>query len=226
MLEPEVIGQPIRSLTVIENSAKFEIDLSSTQKTGWFYDHQENRLMLGQLAKQKTVIDYFCYSGGFSLQAALNQARQVIGVDRSEIALKNAAQAAELNQVSDRTTFVCRDVFDDMDERIAKKECFDIVILDPPAFVKSKKDLAAGLKGYEKLLIKGIQLVAKEGLMLIASCSYHVKALDLQHCLTRALYKNQREGRIVRILGAGPDHPKHPFLEESDYLKGFLVFLE
>jgi len=225
LLEPEIIGEPIQTLTVIENAARFEIDLSAAQKTGWFYDHQENRSLLGQLAKQKTVIDYFCYSGGFSLQAALQGATAVIGVDRSETAVKNATRAAELNGVADRTTFVCRDVFNDMDERIAKKEHFDIVILDPPAFVKSKKDLAVGLKGYEKLLTKACQLVAKNGLLFIASCSYHVKITDLHQCLSHALGKLGREGRIVRTVGAGFDHPKHPFLEESDYLKGFLVAL-
>jgi 23S rRNA (cytosine1962-C5)-methyltransferase len=225
LLEPEMIGDPIQTLTVIENAVRFDIELSAAQKTGWFYDHQENRLMLGQLAKQKTVIDYFCYSGGFSLQAALQGAISVIGVDRSETALKNATHAAELNGVADRATFICRDVFDDLNDRIAKQEYFDIVMLDPPAFVKSKKDLAVGLKGYEKLLTKACQLVAKNGLLFIASCSYHVKITDLHQCLSHALGKLGREGRIVRTVGAGPDHPKHPFLEESDYLKGFLVAL-
>ncbi len=223
--EPEVIGQPLPYLTVIENDVAFRIDMTSSQKTGWFYDHRENRKMLASLAKDKTVLDYFCYSGGFSVQAAKQQATRVIGIDRSEIALENARYSANLNGVSDRCQFICRDVFEDMDARIAAKEQFQILILDPPAFVKSKKDLAAGLRGYEKLLTKACQLLTPQGLLFIASCSYHVKENDLNHCLNRALYKSQREGRIVQTLGAGFDHPKHPFLEESSYLKGFLVSL-
>ena len=105
-------------------------------------------------------------------------------------------------------------------------QTFDIVILDPPAFVKTKKDLGSGLKGYEKLLTKAIPLVSKNGLLMIASCSFHVKEIDLKASLVRALHKNHREGKIVKTLSAGVDHPIHPLLEESGYLKGFLVALD
>ncbi|HXH54764.1 MAG TPA: class I SAM-dependent rRNA methyltransferase [Gammaproteobacteria bacterium] len=221
--EPEVIGEPLSTLTVIENNMPFEIDMTSSQKTGWFFDHRENRALIAKLAGNKTVIDYFCYSGGFSLQAAKQQAKRVIGIDRSEGALKNAKRSASFNHLSDICEFHCRDTFKDMDDRLQKGENFDIVVLDPPAFVKNKKDLIPGLKGYEKLLAKALPLVAPGGFLLIASCSYHVKEADLKICLIRALQKTKREGRIVQTLSAGFDHPIHPMLEESSYLKGFLV---
>ena len=223
--EPEVIGELLSTLTVIENNMTFDIDMTSSQKTGWFFDHRDNRALMAKLAPNKTVIDYFCYSGGFSLQAAKNGAKRVIGIDRSEGALKNAQRAASLNHLSELCEFHCRDTFKDMDERLQKGEIFDIVVLDPPAFVKNKKDLIPGLKGYEKLLTKALPLVAKSGFLLIASCSYHVKEADLKICLIRALQKTKREGRIVKTLSAGFDHPIHPMLEESSYLKGFLVFI-
>ncbi len=225
ILEPEVIGKAIHTLSIIENDTLFEVDISAGQKTGWFYDHRENRKALSLLSKNKTVIDYFCYSGGFSIQAAKQGAKQVIGVDRSESALQNARQSAILNGVSPTCEFICEEVFHDMENRINDKQVFDRVLLDPPAFVKSKKDLIVGLKGYEKLINKGIQLVANQGLLMIASCSYHVKSSDLKSCLAEALHKTQRTGRIVQSLSAGFDHPLHPSLEGSEYLKGFLVMV-
>jgi 23S rRNA (cytosine1962-C5)-methyltransferase len=224
--EPVVIGQPLTDLTVIENNTTFTIDMTSSQKTGWFFDHRDNRKLMADLAKGKTVIDYFCYSGGFGLQAATHKARHVIGVDGSEAALKNARRSAALNNVSDNCEFICFETFKDMDQRSTALQTFDIVILDPPAFVKTKKDLGSGLKGYEKLLTKAIPLVSKNGLLMIASCSFHVKEIDLKASLVRALHKNHCEGKIVKTLSAGVDHPIHPLLEESGYLKGFLVALD
>lgn len=221
--DPEIIGKSIDTLWVKENGIDFTVDLSSSQKTGWFFDHQLNRKEIAALSKDKHVLDYYCYSGGFSLAAALNGAKHVTAVDRSEAAIHNAKQSASKHQLDSRISFVCSEAFQDMDRRIANQEKYDIIILDPPAFVKVKKDLPAGLKGYEKLIYKGLQLVADKGIMLIASCSYHVKEGDLQEALGKALAKAGKEGRILKKLHAGPDHPIHPMLEESEYLKGFLV---
>jgi 23S rRNA (cytosine1962-C5)-methyltransferase len=223
--EPEIIGEPLTTLTVIENNMTFEVDMTSSQKTGWFFDHRENRALIAKLARDRTMIDYFCYSGGFSLQAAKYAAKQVTGIDRSESAIHNAQRSASLNQLSNVCEFHTQDTFKDLDERLHKGQMFDIVVLDPPAFVKNKKDLIPGLKGYEKLLTKALPLVAPAGFLLIASCSYHVKEADLKICLIRALQKTKREGRIVQTLSAGFDHPVHPMLEESSYLKGFLAYI-
>lgn len=222
----ELIGEEIKTMEVIENSLTYLIDFSHFQKTGWFYDHRENRKKIRKLAKDKSVIDYFCYSGGFALQAAYGEAAQVIAVDASSQALENAKRSAEHLRLSAPIEFVCDQAFTDMDDRIARNESFDIVILDPPAFVKVKKDFNVGLKGYEKLINKGLQLLNPDGFLLIASCSYHVKLEDLKLCLNRALFKNNRRGKIVETLHAGPDHPAHPNVPESEYLKGFIVNVE
>lgn len=219
------IGEKIKRISVIENAIPYSVDLESSQKTGWFYDHRENRQLISKLSQHKSIIDYFCYSGGFSIAAALAGATHVTAIDRSATALENAKASAINNQVSEKCTFVCKDVFDDMDERITRCETFDIVILDPPAFVKSKKDLNTGLKGYEKLITKGVQLTTNKGLLLIASCSYHVKADDLKTCLVKGLHKAKKQGKILKRLEAGFDHPILPILEESSYLKGFLVLI-
>jgi 23S rRNA (cytosine1962-C5)-methyltransferase len=225
-LTPEVLGEPLTTLNVLENDLPFSIDIETGQKTGWFFDHRENRKLIASLCKGKTVIDYFCYSGGFSLLAAKMGAKKVIGVDRSETALKNAKATASTLELNNEVKFVCSDVFKDMDARIGSSEQFEVVILDPPAFVKVKKDIPVGLKGYEKLINKGLQTLAPNGLLLVASCSYHVKLEDLKQCLARALHKTNRQGRITHTLHAGPDHPSHPLLEESEYLKGFIVFCD
>jgi 23S rRNA (cytosine1962-C5)-methyltransferase len=224
--EPFIVGEDVTEISVIENGIEYRIDISQGQKTGWFYDHRENRQLLATLAKDKSIIDYFCYGGGFSIQAAKQGAKHVIGVDRANAAIENAKRSAKLNQVETRCEFICNEVFPDMETRINARQTFDIVILDPPAFVKVKKDIPVGLKGYEKLISQGIQLVAPQGLLFIASCSYHVKEFDLKTCLTRALHKNGRTGKVLHRTEAGFDHPHPPLLDESDYLKGFIVYIE
>jgi 23S rRNA (cytosine1962-C5)-methyltransferase len=221
--EAEVQGLGLSELAVCENGVRYAIDMKNLQKTGWFYDHRDNRHTIASLAKDKTVIDYFCYSGGFALQAAVAGAKKVIGIDRSESAIENAKNSALLNKVEARCEFVVGEAFDDLSKRITQGERYDIVVLDPPAFVKTKKDLTVGLKGYVKLMRQAMTLVAPGGMLFIASCSYHVKEMDLRQCLQKALSKTQRSASISMRIKAGADHPLHPFLEESDYLKGFLV---
>ncbi|MDB6096325.1 MAG: putative AdoMet-dependent methyltransferase, family [Francisellaceae bacterium] len=221
----EIQGEAIKYLDIIENHAQFSVDIVDTQKTGWFYDHRNNRELIANLASNTTLIDYFCYSGGFSIQAACKGARKVIGVDSSKTAIENAKRSAIQNNLTN-TEFMVSDVFKDLDRRLALQEQFDIVVLDPPAFVKVKKDLAQGLKGYEKLLTKGISLVKGGGLLMIASCSYHIKLTDLKYCLNKALYKTRRTAQILQSLSSGFDHPIHPALEESEYLKGLLIQIQ
>lgn len=226
IVDPEVIGAEISSLTIIENNTNFTIDISTGQKTSWFYDHRNNRKLIAELAHSKTVIDYFCYSGGFAIQAAMHGAKAVTGVDRSAPAIANATASAKLNNVDKICSFTTASVFEDLDKRHEDSLSYDIVVLDPPAFVKVKKDLKTGIKGYEKLLTKGLKLVNKQGLLLIASCSYHIKETDLKTCLAQALSNVNRTGSIIQRLTAGYDHPVHPHIEESEYLKGFLVFVD
>jgi len=222
--ETVVQGKPVTLLKVKEDDLEFSIDFSTSQKTGWFFDNRDNRAFVGELSQNKTMIDYYCYSGGFSLHAAHKGAKRVIGVDSSKQAIANAQHSAKANGLQDRASFVVSEVFKDMDARIEANESFEVVMLDPPAFVKSKKDLGAGLKGYEKLLAKGLTLTASQGFLVLTSCSYHVKASDLIQCLNRACDKTNRRVKIVKELKAGFDHPIHPRLPETDYLKGFIFY--
>ena len=207
-----------------ENGVRFLADLTEGQKTGWFYDQRDNRAAAAQLAAGRRVIDFYTYAGGFALQAAQAGARETIAVDRSEGSLALARQAAALNAL----TVECRraEAFGEM-ERLAKAgEKFGLVIADPPAFVKSKKDLASGLKGYRKMAKLAANLVEPGGFLLLGSCSHHVSAEAFAEETAQGLAGAGRTGRILRAAGAGADHPVHPQLPESAYLKALLFQLD
>jgi 23S rRNA (cytosine1962-C5)-methyltransferase len=216
-------GAPIE---VIENGARFLADPAGGQKTGWFYDHRENRARVARLAQGRRVLDMYSYLGGFGIQAAVAGAARVVCVDRSEAALDLAERAAHLNDVADRCEFVRNEGFNHLGQLAEAKEVFDIVITDPPAFVKSKKDLRNGLKGYRKLARLAAGCVAPGGFLFMASCSFHVDGAGFAEQLRGGLRDAHRSGRIIYSGGAGPDHPVHPYLPESAYLKGALLQLD
>jgi 23S rRNA (cytosine1962-C5)-methyltransferase len=216
-------GAPIE---VIENGVKFLADPAGGQKTGWFYDHRENRARVARLAGGRRVLDVYSYLGGFGIQAAVAGAAKVVCVDRSEAALGLAEQAAKLNNVADRCEFARGDSFHHLGQLAAASGVFDVVIADPPAFVKSKKDLRNGLKGYRKLTRLAANCVAPGGFLFAASCSYHVDAADFAEQIRGGLRDAHRSGRIIHSGSAGPDHPVHPYVPESAYLKGVLLQLD
>ncbi|MGH6952685.1 MAG: class I SAM-dependent rRNA methyltransferase [Alphaproteobacteria bacterium] len=211
---------------LVENGTRFLVDAIEGQKTGWFYDQRDNRAFMARLSRGRRVADFYCYAGGFSIQAAVAGASEVVAVDRSADALALAARSAELNGVAERCAFVRSEVFAELKRLAEAGERFDIVIADPPAFVKSRKDLAVGLKGYQKLFRSAAALVRPAGLLFVASCSHNVDeelfAAQVRHALRRA----GRNGRIIRSAGAAPDHPLHPFLPESGYLKAAVLELD
>ncbi len=227
-LEPRaglVKGSLEGPIEVIENGARYLADLGEGQKTGWFYDQRDNRAWLAPFAKGARVLEGYCYSGGFTMQAALAGASEVLAIDRSRPALDLAEQAAALNGVAERCRFLKGEVFTEL-QRLAKAgERFGLVIVDPPAFVKSKKDLRQGAKGYRKLARLAALVTAPEGTLFIASCSHHVDALLFGEQVKRGLVDAGRSGRILRSAGAAPDHPVHPALPESAYLKAQVLAL-
>jgi len=178
---------------------------------------------VASLCENKSVIDYYSYAGGFSVLAAKMGAQKVISIDRSATALVQAEKAAQLNKVSEKCEFLCEETFADLDERIARGEKYDVVIADPPAFVKVKKDKPQGLRGYQKLMQLVSKLVKPNGLLFIASCSYHISVEEFKDCLQKAFSKNNLSGQILATQRAGVDHPVHVQLPETDYLKGLLV---
>ena len=209
-----------------ENGVAFLAHVTEGQKTGWFFDQRDNRRAVAELAKGARVLDVYTHTGAFGLQAAAAGAAETVMVDRSELALDLAKRAADLNGVGERVRFVQAEAFKDLDRRAAAGERFDIVVVDPPAFVKSKKDLVTGLKGYRKLAEMAARLVAPGGFLFSASCSHNVDAPSFLNEVTRGIGRARRSGRILRQAGAAADHPVHPLLPESAYLKAVMLQLD
>lgn len=209
-----------------ENGARFLADPLGGQKTSWFFDQRDNRAFVARLASGRTAIDVYTHTGGFGIQMALAGATQVTLVDRSASALETASAAAALNGVAGRLAFRKADAFDELQRLRDRGESFGVVVIDPPAFVKSKKDLKAGAQGYRKLARLAARIVEPGGILLAASCSHHVDAVLFADLVARGLTDAGRTGRILRQAGAGPDHPVHPLLPESAYLKAIALQLD
>ena len=216
-------GGPIE---LIENGARFVADLSEGQKTGWFYDQRDNRRFMAGLSKDASVLDVYSYSGGFGVLAAKEGAKSVTCIDRSAAALDVAKQAAALNGV-DNVSFEKAEAFETLEKlggTMARK--FDVVICDPPAFVKSRKDLKTGAQGYRKMVRLAAPLVARGGFLFVASCSHLVDPPVFAEQVKRGLHDAERTGRILRTSGAALDHPVHPDLPETAYLKALTLQLD
>ncbi len=214
------------SVRVHENGAVFPVDPLGGQKTGWFFDQSRNRGFVASLARDARVLDLYCFTGGFAVQAALAGAAAVLGIDRSEPALALAGEAATLNSVGSICSFRRAEVFGEAARLAEAGERFDIVIADPPAFAKSRKEVPAALRGYRKLARLAASLTARAGILFIASCSYNVGITEFSEAVKRGLGDAGRGARILRSAGAGPDHPIHPSLPESAYLKTLTLALD
>jgi 23S rRNA (cytosine1962-C5)-methyltransferase len=213
-------------VALVENGHTYYADVLSGQKTGWFYDHRDNRAFMARLAKGGRVLDVYTHTGGFAIAAGASGVAEVLGLDRSEPALDLARRAAEANGLGAICKFERREAFEALEELGQSKERFDIVIADPPAFVKSRKDLKSGLKGYRKLARLAAAPVAPGGFLMIASCSHNVSPDDFAGEVARGLGAAGRSGRLIRSAGAGPDHPVHPLLPETAYLKALVFQLD
>jgi 23S rRNA (cytosine1962-C5)-methyltransferase len=225
-LEQRVIGELANIIGVEENGGWFLADPIGGQKTGWFYDQRDNRRYVASLAKDLRVLDLYCFTGGFAIAAWRAGARQVIGVDRSEPALALARKTLSEDSSPINCRFERMEVFEKLENAAAAGERFDLVIADPPAFVKSRKDLGPGLRGYRKLARLAAQIVAPGGLLFIASCSHNVEVADFAEAVRRGIADAGRTGRIILSSGAAADHPVHPFLPESAYLKAQTLALD
>ena len=215
------------AVEVIENGARFVADLSGGQKTGWFYDQRDNRRFMAGLARDASVLDVYSYSGGFGVLAAKEGAQSVTCVDRSRAALDAAQAAAKVNGVEGRISMQKAEAFEALEKlggTAARK--FGVVICDPPAFVKSRKDLKTGAQGYRKLVRLAAPLVARGGFFFVASCSHLVDAPVFAEQVRRGLRDAERTGRILRSSGAALDHPVHPNLPETAYLKALILQLD
>lgn len=218
-------GSPDEAATVIvENGLRFAADPRAGQKTGWYYDQRLNRRFAAGLARDATVLDLYSYAGGFGLTALAHGARSAMLVDRSAAALALATHSARLQGCSDRIETVTSEAFEALDRLGAERRRFGLVIADPPAFVRSRKELPTGLKGYQKLARGAATLVAEAGFLGIACCSHNVPEDQFLKAVHAGIRAAGRSGILLHRAGAGPDHPVHPALPESAYLK-FLVFV-
>ncbi len=214
-----VCGNVPDQVELIENGVKFLAPVKEGQKTGWFYDHRDGRAQLQRWAKGKRVLDVFSYIGGWGVQALAAGAAEAVLVDSSEPALNGAIENAKLNGVEDRITTVQGQALDAMRELISAGEKFDVVVIDPPAFIKRRKDMAKGEQGYRRVNELAMRLVDKEGLLVSASCSLHLTRDALTDVVRGASRHIDRETRIVAATGLGADHPVPPAIPETDYLK-------
>lgn len=219
------LGEVPETVVLEENATRFEIPLLHGQKTGWFYDQRPNRTRLRAYVAGRRVLDVFSYVGAWGVQAAAAGAREVWCVDSSERAVALARANAGLNRVSDKVTVSELDAFDALKGLRADGERFDVVVLDPPALIKRKKDIKEGTRAYQRLNELAVELLADDGLLVSASCSYHLSREALQDALLRASRDHGRELQILEQGGQAPDHPIHPAIPETAYLKALFARL-
>jgi len=216
-------GEWPEELSVVENGVRFIVPGQEGQKTGWFYDHRENRQYLTRWVKGLRVLDVFSYVGGWGVQAAVAGAESVMCVDASSLALDYVEKNAQENNVAERVATMQGNAFDCLKALTEEKEKFDVVILDPPAFIKRKKDFKNGLNAYQRLNELAIRLLSKDGLLVSASCSMQLTDENLLDVVRGAGRHLDRHMQVVWRGGQGADHPVHPAIPETRYLKALFT---
>lgn len=218
-----VKGEATDALPLEENGVKFIAPLASGQKTGWFYDHRMMRARLANYVAGKRVLDMFSYIGGWGIQAGAFGAKEIIFNDSSADALNGVKENAKLNNLQNISTLQ-GDAFDVMDTLNKDNEKFDVIVLDPPAFIPRRKDLHKGIAAYQKANLQAMKLLNPNGGILVSgSCSMHLPAEELQSAIQRAGAKLARNVQILEQGHQGPDHPIHPSIPETKYLKSFIA---
>jgi len=214
-------GELSAPVAIEENGVRFAIDVVGGQKTGWFFDHRSNRAMATKLARGQRVLDLFSYTGGWGIQAAAGGAAAVDCVDGSEAALGIAAENARLNGVAEKLRCIGADVFEFLRQAREERRHYDLIILDPPALIQRKKDVKPGIEAYRRLNQGALQLLAPGGILVSASCSYHLQRDTLHDILRAAARHGDRHMVFIAQGGQAPDHPIHPAIPETAYLKAF-----
>ena len=218
------IGPEFPTLVEIEeNHVKYQVDVKDGQKTGFFLDQKYNRLAIQKLCKNAKVLDCFTHTGSFALNAGIAGASSVLGVDASVLAVDQAAANARLNGLEDRVQFLCRDVFELLPELEEKKEKFDVVILDPPAFTKSRSSIKNAVKGYREINLRALKLVREGGFLATCSCSHFMDYELFTQTIGQAARSAHKRLRQVEYRTQAPDHPILWAADESYYLK-FYIF--
>jgi 23S rRNA (cytosine1962-C5)-methyltransferase len=209
-----------------ENDIQYEIDVLEGQKTGFYLDQRENRKSIQRFSEGATVLDCFCNDGGFALNAAVGGASSVFGVDISESAVKRAERNASLGKFDNACRFKSADVLGALEDSVEKKEKFDLVVLDPPSFTKSKKNLPAAKKGYKEINTNAMRLLRDGGALATSSCSHHLSEDLFLDILSESAVSAGRKIQLIEWRGAAPDHPVLPSMPETKYLKFGLFIVQ
>lgn len=216
----ETVGPAPEAVALEENGVRFEVSMLAGQKTGWFYDQRPQRTRMRGYVLGRRVLDAFSYIGAWGIQAAAAGAAEVVCLDSSAKALAQLERNALLNGVESRVRTVQGDALESL-KGLARQ--FDVVILDPPAFIKRKKDQAQGEQAYLRLNELGMRCLRGDGILMTSSCSYHLSAERLQEILLRASRNAECRLQLLEQGGQGPDHPVHPAIPETRYLKAFFT---
>lgn len=218
------IGPEFPTLVQIEeNGVKYQVDVKDGQKTGFFLDQKYNRLAIQRLCRNARVLDCFTHTGSFALNAGLAGASDVLGVDASQLAVAQAETNARLNHLENRVKFLCEDVFELLPKLEQKEEKFDVVILDPPAFTKSRNSVKNAVKGYREINLRAMKLVKDGGFLATCSCSHFMTYELFTKTVAQAAHGAHRRLRQVEYRTQAPDHPILWAADESYYLK-FYIF--
>lgn len=220
-----LFGKPIpKELEILENGVPLLVNIEEGQKTGLFLDQRENRKALQAYVKGKTVLNCFCYTGGFSIYSALAGAEKVTSVDSSGPALETAKRIFKRNGIPpEKHEFLDEDVFDILEKYRQQNQSFDVIILDPPAFVKNQKSLKKGLQGYTFINERALQLLRDGGILVSSSCSAHVTADMFEKMLSMAANKARCTLKVLESRSQPIDHPYNLFFPEGKYLKFYVL---
>ena len=218
------IGEPFDTdVEIVENGVKYIVDVKDGQKTGFFLDQKNNRKLIQDLARDKKVLDCFTHTGSFALNAGKGGAKSVLGVDASELAIRQARENAKKNGLENRVEFVSADVFELLPELEERGEKYDLVVLDPPAFTKSKNSIKNAIKGYREINIRGMKLTLDGGYLATCSCSHYMDQQTFAKTINEAAKGAHKRLRQISFSTQAPDHPILWAAAESYYLK-FYIF--
>ncbi|MBI4534822.1 MAG: class I SAM-dependent rRNA methyltransferase [Ignavibacteriae bacterium] len=205
-------------IIITENDIRYRVDILEGQKTGFFLDQRENRKSIERFSRGASALDCFCNEGGFALSAIRGGATFVMGIDSSESAIQRAIENATLNNMKN-VVFERADVFEKLKELLAQGRSFDVVVLDPPSFTRSKKNVQTAKKGYKDLHAAALGLLKRGGTLLTASCSHHIESEVFLSIVNETALKAGRALQLLDWRGAAPDHPVLPGMPETRYLK-------
>lgn len=216
-------GMPPDTIFLRENNTAFHAPLWQGQKTGWFFDHRTSRARLQTMVKGQRVLDVFSYLGAWGIQAATWGASEVVCVDSSPLSKTWIDENARLNQVEEKMHVIIEDAFVALKQLAQDKEKFDVIVIDPPAFVKKLKDKKEGLLAYQRINEAAMKLLAPQGILISCSCSMHVGYEEFMQVLRRATLNHRRDCRVIERGHQAADHPVHLAIPETDYLKMIML---